>query len=200
MSSLQWLVNDGGPLLVLPREVLPFWEGSEPPSGNRAVEVRSRWGYKIATDYDRACDVQEWIAAIDVGPGRGIVLGGDQTNAAWLRPPQSDAFLIVRLIYANDTSEAKILGLYEGRRDEDWVRLGSTLDAEHGELLLFHAASVGLEVEEKLGSSGEVIVIGDAIPYHAGSGSYTVDTCEVVLPEEGHYIFHRFVRGAATAT
>ena len=197
MSPLQWFVNDGGPLLVLPREALPFWEGSEPPSGERVVEAKFRWGYDIATDYDRACDVEEWVAPIDVGPSRGIVLGGEETNAAWLNPPQAEAFLIVRLIYADDDSEAKIPGLYEGQRDEDWVRMGAILEAEHGDLVLFHAASAGLEVEEKPGSSDRIIVIGDAIPFPAGSGSYTVDTCEVVLPEEAHYIFHRFVRVAA---
>ncbi len=55
-----WFEHDGGPLILLPREALSFWEGIEPPSGGRVVEAAARWeNQEIATDYDRAGDVLE---------------------------------------------------------------------------------------------------------------------------------------------
>jgi hypothetical protein len=36
-----YFANDGGPLLVLPVELLPYWEGCNPPSDGRVIKTSS---------------------------------------------------------------------------------------------------------------------------------------------------------------
>jgi hypothetical protein len=70
------------------------------------VEARFRWNQDgPATDYDRACDVDDYIGAIDVGNGKGLVLGDEPLMTTWL--PQSNGGLLVRWVFA-DTEEALI--------------------------------------------------------------------------------------------
>lgn len=181
-SSLRWFVNDGGPLVVLPREALTSWRGDASASRGRA------------TDYERACEVDDWIAPVETASGPVLVLGGDRTNAAWVPLAEEGAHLLARVIYADDDSLEKISALYEAAREGDWVRHGFTLDCAGGELLLLHAATDGAEVEEETAADDEPAYIGDVVALPAGPGRYAAETCEVVLPDEGHYILHRFRR------
>ena len=36
-----------------------------------------------ATDYDRACDVNYYLGLIEIGAGKGLVLGGEPLSTAW---------------------------------------------------------------------------------------------------------------------
>ena len=70
---LTWLGTDFGPLLLVPGEHLSSWEGIDPPSSGRWVEARFRWHdpNDPATDYDRACDVEDYLGLIEIGTGNG---------------------------------------------------------------------------------------------------------------------------------
>ena len=107
MSGLlpQWVTCDGGPLLLLAKENLPAWEGSARPSQGRKMEAEFRWRSDgPATDYDRACDVEDYIALIDVGAGKGMVLGGEELDATWV--PLFDGGLLVRWVYGESDEES----------------------------------------------------------------------------------------------
>ncbi|WP_157369050.1 Imm21 family immunity protein [Zavarzinella formosa] len=73
---LVWIGTTGGPHLVVPEKHAPHWEGVGEPSHGRVVQARFRSDpAEPATDYDRACDVNDWMGVIRVGRGRGVVLG-----------------------------------------------------------------------------------------------------------------------------
>src|SRR3954447_25257107 len=85
-----WFANDGGPLLVLPVELLPYWEGADEPADGHIIQtpLDDQLGELAGTDYARACASGSVIAMIAVGPGHGIVLGAGGTEAygvQWLR-------------------------------------------------------------------------------------------------------------------
>ena len=52
-----WFANDGGPLIILPRELLEYWEGTDPPSAGRVIETTADdfLDEFAGTDYARAC-------------------------------------------------------------------------------------------------------------------------------------------------
>jgi hypothetical protein len=83
--QFQWITGDGGPLIMMEADLLHFWEGSDAPSGGRVVEAASRWGLDVATDYDKACDVNDWAGVININNGVAFVLStsGD-SMATWL--------------------------------------------------------------------------------------------------------------------
>jgi hypothetical protein len=60
-------INDGGPLLILPRELLNDWDGCDPPSDkDRFTEGDKAFPF-AGTDYARACAAQDWVAPIEIG-------------------------------------------------------------------------------------------------------------------------------------
>jgi hypothetical protein len=115
-------------LLLVPGEHLLAWEGSDPPSAGRKVEAKFRWHdpNDPATDYDRACDVEDYLGLIEVGTGKGQVLGGDpEMMTAWLPagPPGDEDTLapggmLVRWSYAE--SEEEILRFLAEMPDNVW--------------------------------------------------------------------------------
>lgn len=70
---VEWVESSGGPLVVIPESVLSSWPGSD------------------GDDYDRACEVDDWIGLVPVGEEVGLVLGGEPASTAFL--PQHGLFV-----------------------------------------------------------------------------------------------------------
>jgi hypothetical protein len=107
-----WVVSNGGPLLLLPRELLRHWTGVDAPRDGRVVEARFRWNpEQPASDYDLACDVAGYTGVLPVGPGWGLVIGDEPNPARWLA--RDDGGIIVRWEAApsDEAMDAAIRGL-----------------------------------------------------------------------------------------
>jgi hypothetical protein len=91
---LKWL--DRGPYLLLPEKLADRWEGSDPPSGGRVVEADFRWNAEgPATDYDRACDVEDCgLGVLRIGRGEGLVFSTD-ASTAYYHDTRGRHFLLV---------------------------------------------------------------------------------------------------------
>ncbi|MGP4049172.1 immunity 21 family protein [Streptomyces sp. 2A115] len=76
-SSVEWVESGGGPLIAIPEVVLPFWTGAD--------------GVELASDYDRACEVEGFIGLLPVGNTTALVLGDDPASTAYL--PEHDTFV-----------------------------------------------------------------------------------------------------------
>ncbi|MEV0645159.1 Imm21 family immunity protein [Phytomonospora sp. NPDC050363] len=81
MPSPIWVDSLGGPLIVLPATLLPDWRGSAAEDEPADAD----------DDYERACAVDEYAAAIPVGDGEGLVLGDEPAMTCYL--PEHRAFL-----------------------------------------------------------------------------------------------------------
>ena len=55
-ESLIWLESTGGPLLLLEEDLVPYWHGYLSVSNSSL------------TDYERACEVSDYLGSIDVPP------------------------------------------------------------------------------------------------------------------------------------
>jgi hypothetical protein len=144
-ETLSWFSSSGGPLILLPEQLLRHWSGVDPPCDGRVVRVRRRWDPTgPATDYDRACDVEESIANIDVGTGRGIIITGEPAATTFL--PRERGGLIVRWVQGE--SERELLRHLENRAFETESDRSATIEAHPGPLVLFDAACPGCEIEE----------------------------------------------------
>lgn len=198
-SSFGWFGNDGGPLIILPREAQPFWEGTDPPSGGRVVAAEFRWDHlkpdAPATDYDRACDVNDWAQLVDVGSSWGLVLGNESPMAAWIPFANSDRFLAVVAVTCSasfDESVGFFARLHDNRGEQDWERHDRVVWVGQGELLLLHAAFAGKAVREVAFDEPA----GDVKVLCVRPGHYAIDFCEARLPAGEHYLLHRFVHQA----
>ncbi|MEU6575730.1 immunity 21 family protein [Streptomyces sp. NPDC046805] len=86
-GAMEWVESGGGPLIAVPETVLAFWAGAD--------------GEDLATDYDRACEVDRYVGLLPVGDSAALVLGDEPASTAFL--PDHGTF--VRWCAANSEDE-----------------------------------------------------------------------------------------------
>jgi hypothetical protein len=105
-----WVETLGGPHLVLPEAHADAWEGNAAPSKGRVIQATFRCDPSSpATDYDRACSIDDWLGVIPVGDGQALVLSGDDTSAAYFCMGTGKDYLL-RWLYA--PSETDLLDYF----------------------------------------------------------------------------------------
>jgi hypothetical protein len=164
--------NDGGPLIVLPREVLEYWKGAD----GRPVRKDLPFG----PDYVRACDAPFPAALLKVGPGFGFALGSQDhvSPAQWLRLPKAAGIALVGWSYAREGSESTVVDLLQGAHLR-WRRFRRRVELSNGDLVLLHAASAGEELRELDTFDDGHAVIGDGVPVRLEPGVYAIESSEV---------------------
>ena len=177
--------NDGGPLLLAPRSPVPFWEGAETPAAGRVVSAASRTVGPVATDYDRACDIDTGAALLEAGAGWVIAINGEVAEAALL--PVDDAGPTVAVVavdsWTEDPGPTAVRARYAALAQGTWTTLADALEIGPGGVLLMHAAGTpGAETEYAFDAAAETTraVIGDAIVYPLPPGRYLVEQLEHV--------------------
>jgi len=188
-GELRWLESNGGPLLLVPGEHLPSWEGTEPPSDGRQIDAQFRWNGQDApaTDYDRACDVQGYLGLLDIGAGQGIVLGDEPLGTAWqasaVAGESDDATsgILIRWVYA--TSEAEVMEALTHVPETAWRDDGLLLSVGREPLYLLDAAYAGSELE------GDNHLTIELLP-----GRYSMATAEYEPDSHTSLLLHRLTR------
>lgn len=175
--EMQWAWTDGGPLILLQADLLGEWSGVDP---NPSSTDRS-----VATDYERACQVQDYAGVIPVGHGSALVLGEEPMDATWWPSRDLAEGVIVRVLYCGgDEAVARLL---ESLRPESLTDTGLRMMITSPNLQLFNSACPGtLDVVPRLAVS---------IPI----GGYAVHS--VILNEPGSHmvVVHRLVRAQIPA-
>ncbi|MET8947459.1 immunity 21 family protein [Streptomyces sp. NPDC004542] len=69
-GAVEWGESGGGPLVAVPEAVLPFWAGAD--------------GEDLATDYDRACEIDGYVGLLPVGDSAALVLGDEPASTSFL--------------------------------------------------------------------------------------------------------------------
>ena len=182
MSELvrEW-IDCNSPLLLVARDHLIAWEGTNVPSNGRKVEACFRWNPDgPATDYDRACDIDDYLGVIDVGNGKGIVLGDAPLMTTWL--PLPDGGLVVRWVFAE--REEDLISSALNIPIDDYEDSGISLRISSSSLVLFAACE---SCEELLESR---------IEFDVAPGHYQILTCKYDSEELG-LISHRLRRESA---
>lgn len=165
-ASLIWIESAGGPLLILEERLLHYWHGCFSTLED------------ALTDYERACSVDDYIGAIAVASGQGIVLGDEPFSTARWPSPDLDHSLLVRWVFAEN--EAAITQALENLPDKAWQRTDVEFWVSNDKLILFDAACSGNDIDERL-----VIEIPE--------GWYAAETMHYQPNEQTSLILHRFV-------
>lgn len=149
----EWITSEGGPLLLLPEKYLDAWEGTDEPSNGRVVEAQFRRDPDIsATDYDRACDVEDFLGVIDVGEGQGVIFGDEPLMTTWLPSTTEDGGMFVRWVEAE--SEADLIEFATSFSQTDFHDTSVSITVDDSDLILFAAYEAGrdnFEVRLRIG-------------------------------------------------
>jgi len=182
--------NDGGPLLLAPREPQAAWDGSE-------------------SDYERACEIQDGAALLPAGNGWVVVMTASAVGL-WHPAPPSGVMAVAIGIqdWTEETTSDTIGALYTEFADRPWLVLAEALPLGEGGVALLHAAGVrGQDIEylhdaeygRYPGDRG-LVFIGDAIVYPLPPGTYRLEAYEHLVrrtptaPGE-HLVLVRFLAG-----
>jgi hypothetical protein len=179
-EDLLWLEHEA-PLILLSAANLADWEGIDPPSGGRAVDANFRWGDEAApaTDYDRACDINDYVGLISVGRGMGLILNDMPMNTAWKAFRDNRGGLFIRHMYAD--SVAAVLSASHKVPAESWEATGLTFTVDGGPLYLFDSTYNGKDL-----SDTEYLII------QISPGNYSIETA-VYENERTGIVLHRFL-------
>ena len=134
-TSMRWIGSGGGPLLLVPASLVRSWRGYDRSDLDPLDPSH---------DYGRACAVTEEIEPIQIGPGRGLVLGDAPDITTWIASNSREG-LLVRWHGAD--SEAHLLGTLPS--DDVWRSQSEILCLvnKDRELLLFDSAYGGEDIE-----------------------------------------------------
>jgi hypothetical protein len=179
-EQLTWYESAGGPLLLVPCIYAVDWEGIETLSSGRTVQATFRWSDSdlSATDYDRACDIDDYVGVLEVGAGRAVVLGDIAMPTTWI--PSSGGGILVRWLYAESDSSA--LRALSKVSEELWQDTGHTFHVPSGPLCLFDSALVGRDLNDD-----------QVLHIHISPGIYRVDTVEFRPDENTFLVLHRLI-------
>lgn len=98
-EPLLWVESDGGPLVVLPESALASWRADTEATGTDE--------FGGSGDYDRACQVDDYVGTLHVGDAEALVLADSPEPTAFL----PDRMLFVR--WSGAGSESDILAALE---------------------------------------------------------------------------------------
>lgn len=139
-----WVDSAGGPLLLAAEELVDAWLGINPPRDGRVVRAVFRWNEEApACDYDRACDVDDYLGAIEVGGGTAIVLGDEPLSTIWRPCPDAEGGVLARCRYVE--SDALARRLLDRIPPLDFELTSCRLETPSGRVALFDSAVPGAE-------------------------------------------------------
>jgi hypothetical protein len=93
-NSLDWIKSGGGPLVCIERGNAAQWLGVGGTNFGNGIHT------KFSSDYERACDVQDYLGVIPLNTGFAVVLG-DMPLETRVSYGTGDVPFIVRIFYAD---------------------------------------------------------------------------------------------------
>ncbi|HWF95803.1 MAG TPA: Imm21 family immunity protein [Xanthobacteraceae bacterium] len=171
---LKFIDSNGGPLLLLQRDLLPYWGGID-NIGGVANPHRNRMPFEGPSDYDRGCEILGWIAPLQVHDRAGVVFWGDHLGLALVRE-SAKGFFAVRPYYEIDNLEDHVRFAEE---NPNCFTKEFEIVVSCSQAIVFDSASPGLEI------------IGDRLEIDVLPGIYEVLTYWQKTPD-AEVVFHKF--------
>lgn len=173
---MEWVSSGGGPLLFLGENLLDAWGGTD-YQGELAGNSYRPAERQAITDYDRACEVRNYVDVIPVGQGQGLVLSGEALETTWYPLQGRSGGILVRWIYApgDEEVEEALRSLPADLSYQD----GLDLNVSSSGLVLFDAAMPGRDIVTPL------------LRITLDTGRYRVLTAEYAPVPEMALLLHR---------
>lgn len=179
-TKINWICSAGGPLIVAPAEIAPYWRGVE---GWSPSEVQRCRAGESVSDYARACDIDGYLGTLKVGPGEALILGDEPMQTAFIPHPGGGTF--VRWMYAEN--EGSVLQAPESVPETAWVPTPHRIEVSREGLLVFDSALPG----DALPPPPDGVEPASWIHIELSEGTYTAETAEYEPDGSTRLILHR---------
>lgn len=184
-TNLKWISSSGGPLILIPKHLSLFWMGYYfnlngnlvSPFEIASDELTISHLTDAKTDYDRACEIEEYIAPITVNSGTALVITGEICPTSWW---QEELFgMLIRVRYTDDITS--IPSFLPNLPDSIWEKENFCFDLQDNCLLLFDSVEHGKDISDLL----EIALY---------PSKYEVFTANYSPNSETALIIHKFTR------
>ena len=138
-TDIYWIGTLGGPLILMEREALMHWKGD--------VAVGKESDRFEQSDYERACEVSDWLGSIEVGDRMALVLA--MPNETAIFKIDSKSALIVRWIWGESDEQVQGI-LRDFDFNQSWIDAEANIQCESGELILFDSVIDGRAISDFL--------------------------------------------------
>ncbi|MBI4854578.1 MAG: hypothetical protein HY819_22495 [Acidobacteria bacterium] len=153
-TNLKWINSSGGPLVLIPKHLSYFWMGYYfnlndslvSPFEITSEELTNLHLATSKTDYDRACEIEEYLAPIRVDSGIGLVITGEICPTSWWQ--EEFGGMLVRINYASDAN--KMPNYLTNLPDSIWEKENFCFDLQDDHLLLFDSVEYGKDISDLL--------------------------------------------------
>lgn len=170
---MEWTRSNGGPLICLEEQLCPHWLGTTGLDGH---EVSSPGDL---TDYERACQVRDYLGTINLVSGRVLILG-DMPLETSVWQAASGTVHIVRLFYADPhTDFARLLREIDPRLFDTPDEL-LQFEVSLGRMVLFDSAFRGAEPRKR------------ALSFHIPPGKFRIATKTIDPDDRTSMVLHKF--------
>lgn len=134
---MYWIESSGGPLILIERELVSSW-GGDNISENKY----------FASDYDRACSVDDYAAKISIASGSAVIIADEPCRTAIIQRSETEC-IVVRWKWA--LCEADIIEAVSKAEDQAFPNAEYfTIEFNSGKFIIFDAVLKGDEVMERL--------------------------------------------------
>lgn len=159
----------GGYLLVVPYEALPYWVGK-------------------GQIYRDLCELSPGpIEYLPIGSGYGVFVAGPEGDiiheAWWRRDGAGGSVVLAAWNEWGLEDRDEWLTAQLGREDLNWARHPEPFVVESGVLVLLHAE--GAAIEAKIAPADRTAVCGECVPVGLAAGTYAVETTEIEERPDG---------------
>lgn len=138
---MKWIISAGGPLIFMERVFLSKWKG--------VFGVQKEM--LTSSDYERACEVDDYIGVIPIDSGKAVVLGQEPMDTSWL-PLSHTQGIIVRWVWANSEIEVDEV-LTNFSLDQEWQETAVTVEFKTENMIIFDSAERGSDLSDYLNLS-----------------------------------------------
>ena len=138
-NNLKWISSKGGPLILMPQPLLQYWNG---------IYVLNTYRPNFATDYDRACNIEEYVGVINIADEKGLVLGDLPSHTSYVSV-DPETVILVRWVWADDEEQVERI-LREMSLDQHWIDTNIRILFDSGNLVLFDSAQRGNTIDDFL--------------------------------------------------
>jgi frataxin-like iron-binding protein CyaY len=144
---MKWISCDGGPHVLMERSCMEQWEAGDIPSNNRVVKASHIYNEAtgIVSDYDLACEINDYIGIIELQSGSAIVINDDVPMSAWVTDSNGIGYIIILYTWENKDYSNEIPEIINNLEDSDFMLSGILFKVREDELYLFPASDRPLD-------------------------------------------------------
>jgi Immunity protein 21 len=186
MDKLKWIFSTGGPIILISDKSFNLWSGILKRSSylKNKIEETEDFLNEDETDYGKACSIQNYVGAINIGDDAALVLR-DESLSTTIFQSVNGIFVIARWYYGEDKIFVdKYLKALDLNSIESWEFEMEYSLSTNSQFLLDSACSAGMINKD----------YSDCLLLNMDKGFYKISTSFCEPNDNTRLILHKLVK------